>query len=241
MPELTVEKDIFTISTWFNLLTSKDQTVKKLAWKEIADYARLGNVSMMKDAEYNINSGNCQHFLNWCTRSDGTAPLRNRAGGDRRVSSLLRALGRLGCAIKKDEKNHLQLFVGTVQVKENITQTLRGVHRTQRAAKWMNDATGIHINLSQKAREGNWWISKPDYISEEDYKFACKVRVNCLPCPANKLKWRETDSKACPLCGHPNCNQAHILSGCPKLMNEYAKRHDKMVNAVENILLKTVT
>lgn len=69
---------------------------------------------------------------------------------------LLRALGELGCSIKKDENDKLQLLVGTVVVENSISQTLRGVYRTRRAAKWMDEETGQHINLAQKAREGNW-------------------------------------------------------------------------------------
>lgn len=64
IPELVVEKDISTISTWYQLLTSADEIVRTLAWREIEDYANEGNVIQKRGAEYNINSGNCQHFLN---------------------------------------------------------------------------------------------------------------------------------------------------------------------------------
>ena len=239
MPELTVEKDIFTISTWFQLLTSGDSIVRNLAWRELEDYAHENNVTQKKDAEYNVHSGNCQHFLNWCTREDGLVLKKESARGNRRVSSLLKALARLGCCIKKDKEENLLLLVGTVPVKNNLTQTLRGISRTRRAAKWMNGVTGQHVDLARKAREGNWWIAKPDYISIEDYIFACKTRVNCLPCPVNLMKWKKADKKSCPLCGCPCCTQSHILSGCPKLLQYYTKRHDYMVNTMHKILTES--
>lgn len=236
MPELCAEKDIFTISTWYQLLTSKDPTVKGLAWKEFEDYANKAKVPQKKDAEYDINSGNCQHFLNWCTRDDGVALRKETSGANRRVSSLLRALAKLGCSIKKDKENHLQLLVGTIPINGNITQTLRGVYRTRRAANWVDEESGQHMNLAQKAREGNWWISRQDFITEKDYRFVCKVRVNALPCPTNRVKWKEDISKKCPLCNHPNCTQQHILSGCPTLLPQYQKRHDHMVKAMKKML-----
>ena len=129
--------------------------------------------------------------------------------------------------------------MGTVVVENSISQTFRGVYRTRRAAKWMDEETGQHINLAQKAREGNWWISRPEFIDIEDYIFACKVRANCLPCPTNLTKWKEHDNKSCPLCGCPNCNQKHILSGCNKLLPQYTRRYNYMVDTMHKILTES--
>ena len=241
IPEVTVERDIFMIATWYKMLINEDEIIKSFAWKELEEYAYSSQVIQYEDAEFKTNSLHCPHFLNWATELNGKVKRRTLKGGNERITSLLRALASLGCQIKKTQEGVVQLYVGSVPVdNNNVTQTLRGVFKEKRLASWKRTTTGTHLNLAIKAQEGNWWISHPEYISTNDYKFACKVRTNCLPCPANLQKWKVTQDKRCPLCGYPNCTQKHILAGCPKLAHHYTNRHNYMMHTVEQIITNTL-
>ena len=241
MPEVKQERKIFMISTWMQLLSSEDDLLRAMAWREVEQMRNDAKVLCFEDAEYRTNSKECPHFLDWKTEADGRIVKSNKGSSNHRLTELTRSLASLGCQIKKTVDNNVVLYCGSMPVGEEVSRTLRGIYREKLAASWQRGTTGSHINLAMKAHLGNWWIANPRYLSASDYRFACRVRVNCLPVQANIAKWNKGAPNLCPLCQAHKGTQKHMLCGCEKLFPRYTIRHNKMVEELQRSLKRKWT
>lgn len=236
MPEVVEERRIFTVTTWTKLLTSEDALVRGMAWREIEELKNDGKIACYQGAETRTNSARCPHFLDWQTDSQGKVATTVKGIANARVANLTRSLASLGCQLKKDREGNLVLYSGSMPIQEDTSRTLRGIYRERLASQWLHTTTGTHIGLAQKAHLGNWWIANPRYLSASDYRFACRVRVNCLPVQANVAKWTHGGSPLCPLCRQHKGTQKHMLCGCERLLPRYTERHNRIVNELERAL-----
>ena len=107
-----------------------------------------------------------------------------------------------------------------------------------------NFARGLHELLALKMQGRLINLKASDYLlSQEIFKnarwsdtlvrFWFKLQHNLLPCNYTLSKWHESVSQVCSLNGYDVESMSHVLNSCKQFRNNYSRRHDKLVDKVE--------
>ena len=67
-------------------------------------------------------------------------------------------------------------------------------------------------------------------------RFWFKLKHNVLPCNYTLSKWYESVSQVCSLDGFEVESMSHVLNSCKQFRNNYSRRHDKLVDKVDQEL-----
>ena len=96
--------------------------------------------------------------------------------------------------------------------------------------------------MENKKNKANWIIVYLPYIYI-DWKvddalviFTIKARLSILPTNFTLHLWNGDHNPECPFCHRHTESVAHILNGCNEFKNFYSRRHDRIVNKIDEFI-----
>ena len=133
--------------------------------------------------------------------------------------------------IQKNMMERLQM-----KRKENMMKKIK--HGARMKAGINPNSNGRDLEIGNTLSQSNDWLRKTFLLSEQEFKWAIKVKLDILPCKVNLKKWNLVQSKRCKKCKRRNETTHHILNGCKWRLNKnlYTVRH----NAIQNLIVEEI-
>lgn len=229
IPLAAEDSEIAHIDGAFKLLTSADEGVMELAWKDVTSTVAY-RLSTGRRSENNpppqITLDSLSAFL-----SGKTMPCMNPNSS---IFTLARqASDRLGVGwcFDKDRSISLTTRRGTIiNSRSKVFKSLRECFRSARSYKLScKPDQGKTLSCFKKSKVSGHYNRTGDFIRFTDCRFIHKARLNLLPLnavnPSNALK-----NMGCKHCKDPFEGLPHVLCHCNDYLQKITSRHDLVVD-----------
>ena len=207
------------LNTFVHLASSKDS-----ALKEVLTHA-------VKDAErehHPIKDERGTNFCGWTYDERGKLAHEGERRGKRVHTWLLRvaeACNKLGQTIQLKEDGSLQ--GDWASINERASETQSKAHKTEWSQALCQGRAVEHFTME---RASFTWMRNGMGLSEDQWKFALKARLDVLPTRANLQRWGIVEDATCQRCHKGKETIAHVLCHCPCNEAEMVARHNRVAN-----------
>ncbi|MFO0089667.1 MAG: RNA-directed DNA polymerase, partial [bacterium] len=231
---LSDDADIWTIARAVQLLSSKDDVVKGMSWCQLRDTIRRG---------FRDNDDNPLPLSAYLSGSneDGLYRLRYGSGGSN-LWSLARAAARrqnVRIDVSGDESISIiadDVSVRPVKVVRGLRKAIRQRHTHDFISAPHQGKVAATLNLESSSRDMAKLMSFQTPLSFLDWKYLHRSRLDLLPLVG--YPWSGMEDKSCRHCHRENENGFHVLNHCRMNLVLATKRHDSILNLLEQLLRK---
>lgn len=228
IPLSAEDSEIAHIDGAFKLLTSADEEVIELAWKDVTSTVAY-RLSTGRISENNpppqVTLDSLSAFLSGKTMP-GMNPNYSILTLARQASDRLG----VGWCFDKDRSISLTTRRGTIiNSRSKVFKSLRECFRSARSYKLScKPDQGKTLSCFKKSKVSGHYNRTGDFIRFTDWRFIHKARLNLLSLnavkPTNALK-----NMGCRHCKDPFEGLPHVLCHCPDNMRKITSRHDLIV------------
>ena len=134
------------------------------------------------------------------------------------------------------EAHELFRSLDPLQPKKVLKNSIRKAIIEKEKQKWNEKLSTLQVqgkfsDIVSLEEDTGIWNRIIDGLPKGQLAFLLKAGSDTLPTPMNLHRWHLRVSSSCPLCSQHSCTTAHILSGCPKALEDgrYTWRHDSVL------------
>ena len=231
---LSDDADIWTIARAVQLLSSKDDVVRGMSWCQLRDTIRRG-FRNNEDQPLPISD-----YLSG-SNEDGLYRMRYTSGGSN-LWSLARAAARRQ-DVRIDVSGDESILIIADDVSVRPVKVVRGLRKAIRQRHTCDFISAPHqgkvaatLNLDSSSKDMAKLLSIQTPLSFLEWKYLHRSRLDLLPLVG--YPWSGMEDKTCRHCHREMENGFHVLNHCRMNLALSTKRHDSILNLLEQLLRK---